>query len=151
MSKIEFKLSEEVIVKLSTVLKKYGGKEVGGVLVGTKIGKNKFKIVDVSISNEFCKFRFFTQFIRGTRKSTKLLKKHFKNGSGHYIGEWHSHPMFSLSPSIKDISTMWGIVQNEGYGVMFVTLLIVKLVGGDLTYKGYFFHKDSKKFTVLDN
>ena len=44
-----------------------------------------------------------------------------------YLGEWHSHPSFSVRPSIEDVSTMTDIVSNPASAINFAILLIVRL------------------------
>jgi hypothetical protein len=43
-----------------------------------------------------------------------------------HIGEWHSHPSFSVHPSPTDISTMTEIVEDEAAEITFAVLLIVR-------------------------
>jgi integrative and conjugative element protein (TIGR02256 family) len=44
-----------------------------------------------------------------------------------YLGEWHSHPSFSVRPSPQDIQTMTDIVQDRNSLISFAVLLIVRL------------------------
>ena len=148
MSKINFILPNKVKNKITTALRKYGPNEIGGILIGSKKEENHFEIVDISISNEESSPSFWG-FIRETKKSEKLLKKHFKKSTGYYLGEWHSHPKFRLTPSTKDISTMIGILGDENYGVTFVILLVTHLVNDNLKYKGYFLHKNLDEIITL--
>lgn len=149
MGKITFHLTEQVKTKLTGALNKYGDFEIGGILIGKKIKEDSFEIVDASISNEDNQFSF-VRFIRGTKKSERLLKQHFRNGTGYYIGEWHSHPRFSLNPSIADISTMIGILHDSSYGVSFVILLIVHIAQDEMEHKGFFFHRDLMEIVPLE-
>lgn len=149
MSKISFILTQKVKDEITKSLVKYGDFEIGGVLVARKIESNSFEIIDISVADEDKRFSI-SSFIRGTTKSERLLKKHFKNKSGYYAGEWHSHPRFSLEPSRTDILTMLNILNDSDYGVSFVILLIVHLQDSKLKYKGYFFHKDQKEIIVLE-
>jgi len=149
MGKITFNLTQPVKAKLTAALYKYGDFEIGGILIGRKTGVDNFEIVDASISDEGKRFSFMS-FIRGTKKSQRLLKQHFQKGTGYYIGEWHSHPRFSLNPSLADIRTMMGILHDPSYGVSFVILLIVHIAQGELKYKGLFFHRDLKEIVPLE-
>lgn len=150
MGKITFRLSQQVKAKLTEALHKYGDFEIGGILIGTKVGEDNFEIIDASISDEDKRFSFGS-FIRGTKKSQRLLKLHFRRGTGYYIGEWHSHPRFSLNPSLADINTMMGILHDPNYGVSFAILLIVHIAEGDMKHKGLFFHKDLNEFIQLNS
>ena len=149
MMKINFKVTSEVEAKIERALRKSGDFETGGILIGRKVEDNSFEIVDVSVSDEDNKFSI-ASFIRGVKKSDLLLRKHFKRKSGYYIGEWHSHPKFSLSPSRQDVATMLGILADDNYGVTFSILMITKMNNNMLDYQGYFFHEDLNKVIVLE-
>ena len=50
-----------------------------------------------------------------------------------YLGEWHSHPMFSTTPSDRDHATMVNIACHGNTGANFVVLMIVRRTdGGEL-------------------
>ncbi len=149
MSKIKFKVSLGVEAKIERALRQSGDFETGGILIGNKIEDNSFEIVDVSVSNEDNKYSI-ASFIRGIKKSDMLLRKHYKRKSGYYIGEWHSHPKFSLSPSRQDIATMFGILADDNYGVSFSILMITKMNNDKLDYQGYFFHENLNEVIVLE-
>lgn len=140
--KIEFQVSESVKSKMKEALLKFGDYEIGGILIGKKLAEQSFEIIDISISDEDKRFSI-SSFIRGTKKSERLLKRHFRKKTGYYLGEWHSHPKFSLNPSQNDVLTMVGILNDPDYGVQFAVLIITHLVrNNELAYKGYLFHKD---------
>ncbi len=149
MSKITFKITPFVKHKIERALGKSGDYETGGILIGKKIEDKSFELIDISISDEDNKFSIST-FIRGIKKSDRLLRKHFKLKSGYYIGEWHSHPKYSLIPSPQDVATMFGIIEDNNYGVSFAILLITKLNDNHLDYQGYFFHKSLNRIIVLE-
>ena len=44
-----------------------------------------------------------------------------------YLGEWHSHPSFSTTPSEKDVQSMLEIAGDPEVGANFVALVIVRL------------------------
>lgn len=149
MLKINFKITPKVEHIIESALRKSGDFETGGILIGRKIEDRTFEIIDISVSDEDNKYSI-ASFIRGIKKSDMLLWKHYKKKTGYYIGEWHSHPKFSLSPSPKDIATMLGILDDDNYGVTFAILLIAKMNIDMLDYRGFFFHKNLTKFTILE-
>ena len=150
MKKITFEFSKGSQDKIIKSLEEYSPNEIGGILIGIKRNDNSFLITDVSISNELNQSHF-ASFIRGTQKAQQLLKKHFKNKTGFYIGEWHSHPSFSLYPSPKDISTMKGIIKDRNYHAKFALLTIVKLdTDGEFRSKGFLFHESLENFISLE-
>lgn len=149
MTKINFKVTPEVEAKIEKALRKSGNFETGGILIGRKVEENSFEIIDVSVSDEDNKYSIVS-FIRGVKKTDLLLRKHYKKKSGYYIGEWHSHPKFSLSPSRQDIATMLGILADDNYGVTFSILMITKMNNNMLDYRGYFFHEHLNEIIELE-
>ncbi len=150
MKQISVSLDEKSKEKIVEALRKYSPNEIGGILIGNKVTDVNIIVNDVSISNEV-EILNFASFIRDTVNAQRLLNKHYKDSTGFYIGEWHSHPNFSLYPSGKDISTMKGIVQDKNYNVSFAILIIVKLnASNELESKGFLFHKNIKEFICLE-
>jgi len=149
MAQVRFTIDEKVKETILEALKRHGDFEIGGVLIAKKIESNHFQIVDASVSDEG-KSRSPVHFIRETTKSQKLLKKHFAKKTGHYAGEWHSHPNFSLTPSAGDILTMLSIINDKDYGASFAVLMIANLNNDVLNYKMYFFHRELRQFVALD-
>ena len=49
-----------------------------------------------------------------------------------YLGEWHSHPLFSVQPSNKDHHTMRELISDPKVGANFVVLLIFRLKDNNL-------------------
>lgn len=150
MKQISISLDDNSKQKIVEALKRYSPNEIGGILIGNKVSEDYIIVNDVSISNERGLFNF-ASFIRDTIKAQKLLNEHYKNSTGFYVGEWHSHPSFSLNPSSKDINTMKGIIQDKNYNVSFAILIIVKLnLEKELESKGYLFHKELEEYICLD-
>lgn len=150
MRKISVVFNENSKRKIIEALEKYSPNEIGGILIGVKDTTGNFIITDVSISNEAKEFRF-ASFTRGTYIAQRLLKKHYKNKTGFYLGEWHSHPSFALYPSGKDIDTMEGIISDPDYNVSFAILTIVKLNNDNFfESKGFLFHKQLDDYVTLE-
>ncbi len=123
----------------------FGDYEIGGMLIGYKKAENHFAVSEVTIADDANSFNF-ASFIREPFKSMKVLLKTFRTRRHNYIGEWHSHPNFSLFPSDYDVKTMIGILGDLHYGVSFVLLIITKLIGGKLNMAGFLFHKKLSGF-----
>ena len=52
-----------------------------------------------------------------------------------YIGEWHSHHSFALTPSPRDRATMLEMITDSDLGARFLILLLVRLAdGGELEH-----------------
>ena len=103
-------------------------REIGGMLMGEETGKGEFRLVDFSVDTESGSKG---HFMRDANLHEKHLQEFFaRTGSNYgrynYLGEWHTHPSFSVQPSLTDIQSMQGLVEGP-HGVGFAVLLISKL------------------------
>ncbi len=117
---------------LRNALRVAGSNECGGVLMAEHVGPDQFVVRRLTVQGG----GRFASFVRGTRSAFRALGEYFRQ-SGHdytrfnYLGEWHSHPSFSVQPSRTDHNSMLEIVTNPKVGANFVVLLIFKLIGRD--------------------
>jgi integrative and conjugative element protein (TIGR02256 family) len=114
---------------LRAALRKAGQREVGGILMAKQLRPGHFRIVDFSL-DAFSGSH--TRFRRDPKTHQKVLDAFFqRTGCDYqrfnYLGEWHSHPSFSVQPSLEDIETMTDIVENGNSTITFAVLLIVRL------------------------
>ena len=111
------------------MLEKAGSYEIGGVLMGEHIDKAEFRIVDLTIQEQFGSIAFFIRLVADIVKPLKGFFKRtgYNYRKFNYLGEWHSHPSFPPVPSQKDIQSMQEIVTDSDTGANFVILLIVKI------------------------
>ncbi len=121
-------LAESVKVKLRTELKAAGSREIGGVMMGEQIAPGHFRVVDLSIDSLT---GGKAHFVRDTEAHNEALNAFFLRTDHeydrfNYLGEWHSHPRFSVAPSSQDVSSMIDLVEGER-GIEFAVLLIVRL------------------------
>lgn len=70
-------------------------------------------------------------FVRSPEAHTAALNAFFeRTGQDYarfnYLGEWHSHPRFPVTPSAQDAASMIELVHSER-GIDFAVLLIVRL------------------------
>lgn len=113
---------------LCKALKASGTNECGGVLMGEHVGPGHFAVRHLTVQGG----GGFASFVRQTQSVLHALRKFFRQ-SGHdyarfnYLGEWHSHPSFSVQPSATDHQSMMDIVKDVRVGANFVVLLVVKL------------------------
>lgn len=119
----------EIQERLRPALERAGHREIGGILMGKHIGEAEFRVIDLMIQKRGGSVAYF---IRMVAESIASLRRFFKKTNANYIqynylGEWHSHPSFTLEPSHKDIHSMLEIITDEEVGANFVILLIVKL------------------------
>jgi proteasome lid subunit RPN8/RPN11 len=143
--KVTIEIEQEAHEQVHEALKDFGNYEIGGMLIGYKKGENIFSISKATVADDVANFNI-ASFIREPFKSMKVLLKAFKREKHNYIGEWHSHPQFSLYPSESDIETMHGILNNSEYGVNFVILIITKLKNEKVDMAAFLFHKKLTHF-----
>ncbi|GGN67268.1 Mov34/MPN/PAD-1 family protein [Oceanobacillus indicireducens] len=101
---IKIILPKHIEVQIKQELEEAGGREIGGVLMGEHVNKNTFRISDITVQR---RGGTVITFIRDIKESLQKLREFFKRTNHqykqyNYLGEWHSHPSFSLSPSIQD-------------------------------------------------
>lgn|GEM_PF-1661292 len=142
---VTVEIEQKAYDEIHHALKKFGANEIGGILIGYKMAENHFAISEATVADDTDSFNL-ASFIREPFKSMKVLLKSFKMKRHNYIGEWHSHPRFSLYPSAYDIKTMKGILADPGYGVSFALLIITKLHNGKPNMAGFLFHKKISNF-----
>ncbi len=96
--------------------------------MGEQIEPGHFKIVDLSIDKET---GGSSHFVRSPEAHAKALDAFFqRTGNAYdrfnYLGEWHSHPGFPVTPSPQDAGSMMELVHGER-DIDFAILLIVRL------------------------
>jgi proteasome lid subunit RPN8/RPN11 len=125
--------------KMVSELKKAGSREIGGVLMGEHITENTFRIYDITVQSYGGSWlNFVRQLPRSVKNAFNQFfhKTNYQYSKYNYLGEWHSHPSFQLSPSSRDIQTMLEIMDDKSVGANFAILLIVKFeleLKGDVT------------------
>lgn len=123
----------EVQAKLHMALKRAGERECGGVLMGEHVGENHFAVRDVHAQ----KSGAIASFMRSVSGAASAIKA-FCAAKGNdyrrfnYLGEWHTHPLFSVQPSFRDHVTMRELAIDRQVGANFVVLLIFRLNGAVL-------------------
>lgn len=125
---MQVEIAENVKSKLRKALKAAGSREIGGVMMGEQIAPGHFRVIDLSIDSQT---GGKAHFVRDSGAHSEALEAFFLR-TGHqydrfnYLGEWHSHPRFSVTPSSQDVSSMIDLVEGER-GIEFAVLLIVRL------------------------
>jgi len=119
----------EIASNLVDALTRAGHQEIGGILMGEHVGPDIFRVKELSIQRKGGTFAAFTRIVaeilaplRAFFDATKHDYKRFN-----YLGEWHSHPLFALTPSGRDHIAMYDIAKDQQLGAHFVVLLLVKL------------------------
>ena len=125
-------LPSEVAKRMTDALRNAGLREVGGVLMGEHVSEGVFRVKDLTVQRRGT----FASFVREVGAALVPLRRFFRE-TGHdyvrynYLGEWHSHPSFTPTPSHRDSESMWSIVEDPAVGANFAVLLILRLGTGD--------------------
>lgn len=119
--------------KLHIALRRAGSRECGGVLLGEHVGVNHFAVRALDVQRPGA----IASFIRSVTGAARFIRE-FCLSKGNdfrrfnYLGEWHSHPLFSVQPSSRDHATMRELATDMQVGANFVVLLIFRLNGAEL-------------------
>ena len=118
---------------LRRALLKAGNRECGGVLMGEHVAVNHFVVHQVAIQQPGT----FATFVRQVAGAVRAIGAFCRaNGSDfrrfNYLGEWHTHPLFTVQPSSRDHATMKEIATDAAVRANFVVLLIFRLNGNSL-------------------
>jgi integrative and conjugative element protein (TIGR02256 family) len=119
----------EIEPRLRAALGKAGRREIGGMLMAEQLAPDHFRILDFSL-DAFSGSH--TRFRRDAATHRRRLDEFFERTGRNYerfnyLGEWHSHPSFSVQPSLEDMETMTDIVTDGNSLISFAVLLIVRL------------------------
>lgn len=125
---MRIEIAEDVVATLRSALQLAGLREIGGVLMGEQIEPGHFRIIETSIDAET---GGSAHFVRSPAAHAEALDAFFeRTGNAYdrfnYLGEWHSHPTFDVTPSLQDAGAMMELVHGER-GIDFAVLLIVRL------------------------
>jgi hypothetical protein len=110
-------------------LKEADSQEIGGILMGEYVADEVYRVCDLTVQRQG---GTFASFVRMVRETIAPLRRFFhRTGYNftyfNYLGEWHSHPSFTLHPSGVDSETMWEIVNDPQVGANFAVLMVVQL------------------------
>jgi [CysO sulfur-carrier protein]-S-L-cysteine hydrolase len=122
-------MSPEVAQRLRAALAAGGQREVGGIVMGEHVADGTFRIREITVQ---LKGGTFARFVRLVEHIVAPLQRFFSATNRdytrfNYMGEWHSHHSFALTPSHTDNETMADIVGDPDLGAHFVILLLARL------------------------
>jgi hypothetical protein len=126
---MQIELATGIGARLRQALRQAGRREIGGMLFAEQLAPAHFQLMDFSLdlySGSRVHFR------RDPQAHQLAMNAFFEKtgrdfGRFNYLGEWHSHPSFSVAPSIEDTETMQSLVENRTWTISFALLLIVRL------------------------
>lgn len=113
------------------------GTESGGVLLGKILEDNTIIVCDCSkpcISGKAS----YAGFYRSADKANKIIEQAFIDSGGRliYVGEWHTHPEDSPTPSNVDkhsLEDIYNSVKN-----FYPDVLVYIIIGKKSNYYGYY-------------
>lgn len=140
-------LPPEIRVRVVDALVRARDREIGGVLMAEHTGVDFFTVREITIHRRDA----LASFVRHLQDAIGGIRMFFQR-TGHeyarfnYLGEWHSHPLFSTEPSSKDDASMREIVLDAAVGANFVVLLVLKLESSsELTGTAHTYLPDGSK------
>ncbi|MCH8478927.1 MAG: Mov34/MPN/PAD-1 family protein [Wenzhouxiangella sp.] len=121
-------LPSDVLRRMRRHLLRAGRREIGGMIMGEEVCDQTFQVVDFSVD---ATSGTNSNFVRDANQHDQALSAFFeKTGKNYarfnYLGEWHSHPSFSVCPSPQDVYAMQDLVAGPD-DVDFAVLLITRL------------------------
>ena len=115
IEKYAINISDDLLRNVSLFKQTKNENESGGVLFcKKKVGLDEYYIIDMTLPNKHDKSSRFS-FVRNAKEAQKIIEKKWKDSDGYinYIGEWHTHPETSPSPSFVDIKTYKQISKDK--------------------------------------
>lgn len=125
---IDIEISPELRRRFKRQLRFAGHREIGGILMSEQIAPNRFRLLDFSVDQKTgTRNGFRRNEVEHMEALDRFLARHGNNFARYnYLGEWHSHPSFSVEPSVRDCQTMFELTSRDET-VLFAALLIVRL------------------------
>ena len=125
-------LHPDQVQRLAAELRRAKEQEIGGVLVGEQLAPDVFRLVDFSVQRTG---GTATCFVCDPDAHSEFLDAFFQRTGANfsrfnYLGEWHSHPRFSVAPSPQDVAQMQSLVDEAPDRRPFAVLMVVRLAQG---------------------
>lgn len=126
---MRIEVATDIEPRLRKALRSAGRREIGGMLFAEQLAPSCFRVMDFSVD---LSSGSHTNFRRDPGVHEAALNDFFERTGRdfarfNYLGEWHSHPSFSVRPSPEDVATMTELVSEERSAISFAVLLIVRL------------------------
>lgn len=136
-------IATAALKEIEGALRIHGRLEIGGMLFGEMAGPNQFLIHEATVADDVS--GTWLSFVRYPGRSLRRLRRFFKKHQFNYrkfnyLGEWHSHPSFSLEPSRRDLGSMSEILR-ETEGIQFALLVVARLVSSKVRLQGFVLHQ----------
>ena len=126
---LTLRISPRWITELKLELADAGSREIGGILMAEQLEPGEFAVAEMTFQR---RGGMLASFVRNARQAWCALRLFFKRTDHcytrfNYIGEWHSHPSFSVQPSDRDHASMMDLINDPDVGADFLLLLVVRL------------------------
>jgi len=120
---LELSFSDNIIHELQKYRQTGAKLETGGMLFTSSLDSNVVDIDLISSASDLDVRRRFG-FIPNKHSAQTIIDKNFENGL-YYIGDWHTHPEFSPSPSPQDLKTIKSLFRKSKHDLTFFVILIL--------------------------
>lgn len=131
---MEYKFGDKSLIFTPDVIKTFDSyrqikpyqHESGGILMGRIYEHEKIIIEQLSTpSSEDKSGRYF--FERNVKKAQRIVNQAWEESGGEirYLGEWHTHPEATPSPSSVDRELLIGMLKDTKMEIDFLFLVIV--------------------------
>jgi [CysO sulfur-carrier protein]-S-L-cysteine hydrolase len=122
-------LPSELVDRMATALAEAGRREIGGILMGEHVGPDTFRVKELTIQRKGGTFGTFVRIVRNILGPLEAFFRATRRDymRFNYLGEWHSHHSFALTPSTTDHRSMISLIDDPQLGANFVVLLLAKL------------------------
>lgn len=122
-------LPADVGAAITGACQRAGSNETGGMLFGEHLAEDQFRVVEATVAGTGSVARFIRRVAGGLVQLERFFRRTERDYVRfNYLGEWHSHPSFALSPSGPDDIAMFEIVDDPTTGARFAVSIIVKLL-----------------------
>lgn len=125
--KLSIEIRDDLLAQMVAHGQKFYPKEYGGILVGRYVDNNSLVIIEDMVLPKNYKASAYS-FERGNKRLKKALVRHFESTpSLTYVGEWHTHPNGSTTPSETDTNALYQIAQHHNVFIENPILVIISL------------------------
>lgn len=140
---MRLRLPNDQVGQLTEALRRAGTKEIGGQIFGEQLAASDFRATEFTVQKRRGSFaRFFVDLAQAARDAMQFFHKtEHRYLRYNYIGEWHSHPSFTVTPSFTDVQSMIALVTDPRFRGNFAALLVMKLAGDTLELSAQVFDR----------
>lgn len=147
---MRLKLPNDQMTNLRAALKAAGSNEIGGQIFGEQLAPAEFLASELTVQRRRGSFAsFFVDLVQAARDALRFFDRtNHLYERFNYVGEWHSHPSFSIQPSGTDVRTMEGLVRDPQFRGNFAVLMITRLDQDELSAGAWVFDRSGRQTAV---